>query len=84
MNCTDHIKTERLEETPVCTGCAVTERFAFKTKYFYDDSNLDAFREEYAEMPFYKKAMENPRLTAGIVLVFILALIGLLVSVGGF
>ena len=83
VNCADHIKSERLEGTPVCTGCAVTERFAFKTKYFYDDSNLDAFRGEYAEMPFYEKAMENPRLTAGAVLFLIVALVGILVSVGG-
>ena len=83
VNCSEHIKTERLEDTPVCTGCAVTERFAFKTKYFYDESNLDAFREDYEEMAFYEKAMENPRLTAGAVFVLIAAIVGLLVSVGG-
>ncbi|AFK20764.1 Mrr restriction system protein-like protein (plasmid) [Haloferax mediterranei ATCC 33500] len=27
INCGSHIKTEQLEGTPVCTGCAVTERF---------------------------------------------------------
>jgi restriction endonuclease Mrr len=84
VNCAEHIKPERVEETPVCTGCAVTERFAFKTKYFYDDSNLEAFRDEYDAMPFYEKAMENPRLTVGAVLVLIGTLGGLLVSVGGF
>jgi len=26
-----------LEGEPVCTGCAVTERFALKMKYFYDE-----------------------------------------------
>jgi len=45
-------------------GCAVTERFALKTKYFYDEQNLKAFREEYAAMPLHEKAMEN-RLLAG-------------------
>ncbi len=83
VNCTEHIKTERLKQTPVCTGCAVTERFAFKTKYFYDDSNLETFRGEYDEMPFYEKAMENPRLTVGAVLLLIGMLVGLLVSTGG-
>jgi len=35
--CNSHTKTERLEGEPVCTGCAVTERFALKMKYFYDE-----------------------------------------------
>ncbi len=34
--CPSHTKTERLEGEPVCTGCAVAERFGLKTKYFYD------------------------------------------------
>jgi restriction endonuclease Mrr len=65
INCTDHIKTERLEGTSVCTGCAVTERFALRTKYFCDEENLEAFREEYAAMPFYRKPFENKPLIAG-------------------
>ncbi|CDK39162.1 restriction endonuclease [Halorubrum sp. AJ67] len=80
--CDSHIKTERLEQEPVCTGCAVTERFALKTKYFYDDENLEAFREEYAAMPIHEKAMENKVLAGGGVVATLLALIGLLV-IGG-
>jgi len=57
--CSSHTKTERLEGEPVCTGCAVTDRFALKTKYFYDEENLEAFSEEYADMPLHEKAMEN-------------------------
>ena len=83
INCDSHIKTERLEETPVCTGCAVTERFAFKTKYFYDEANRDAFREEYEAMPFYEKAMENTPLAVGTVVIGVLVLLGMLVSIGG-
>jgi len=83
INCDSHIKTERLEGTPVCTGCAVTERFAFKTKYFYDEENRDAFREEYASMPFYEKAMENTPLAVGAVSVVVLVLLGVLLSIGG-
>ncbi|EMA66296.1 restriction endonuclease [Halorubrum kocurii] len=83
INCDSHIKTERLEGTPVCTGCAVTERFAFKTKYFYDAENRDAFREEYESMPFYEKAMENTLLAVGTVVVAVLILLGVLVSLGG-
>ena len=83
INCDSHIKTERLEDTPVCTGCAVTERFAFKTKYFYDEANRDAFREQYEAMPFYEKAMENTPLTVGTVVIVVLVLLGILVSIGG-
>jgi hypothetical protein len=36
--CDSHIKPERLKQEPIYTDCAVTERFALKTKYFYDDS----------------------------------------------
>ena len=74
INCADHTKTERLEGTPVCTGCAVTERFAFKTKYFYDEDNLEAFRKEYAAMPFYRKPFENKPLVAGSTLAILLLL----------
>jgi len=81
--CNSHIETERLEQEPVCTGCAVTERFALKTKYFYDEENLETFREEYADMPIYEKAMENKILVGGGAVATLLTLIGLLV-VGGF
>jgi restriction endonuclease Mrr len=82
--CEDHIKTERLTDEPVCTGCAVTGRFAFKTKYFYDKKNLEAFREEYAAMGPHQKAMENPVLAGGVSLVGLLIVgLGLLVLTGG-
>jgi len=59
INCSSHTKTGRVEGEPVCTGCAVTERFALKKKYFYDERNLERFREEYEEMRAHEKAMEN-------------------------
>jgi restriction endonuclease Mrr len=65
INCQKHIKVERLEDEPVCTDCAVTERFFLRMKYFYDEQNLDEFREEYAAMPVHEKAMENPPLVGG-------------------
>jgi len=80
--CTSHTKTERLEGEPVCTGCAVTERFALKTKYFYDEENLEAFREEYAEMPLHEKAIENKLLAGGCVVATLLIALGVLV-IGG-
>jgi restriction endonuclease Mrr len=80
--CDSHSKTERLEAEPVCTGCAVTERFALKRKYFYDEKNRDAFREEYAEMPIHEKALENKWLAAGSVVTTLLVVIGLLVTGG--
>jgi len=60
----------------------VTERFALKTKYFYDEQNLEAFREEYAAMPIHEKAMENRLLTAGGVVTVAVLLLGILVIVG--
>ncbi|WP_123624235.1 restriction endonuclease [Halorubrum sp. CSM-61] len=80
--CNNHTQTERLEREPVCTGCAVTERFALKTKYFYDEENLETFREEYDAMPLHEKAMENKLLAGGSVVVTLLLIVGLLV-IGG-
>jgi restriction endonuclease Mrr len=65
INCESHTRTERLEGTPVCTGCSVTGQFAFATKHFYDEANLDAFEDEYERMPLHEKAMENPPLVGG-------------------
>ncbi len=77
ISCTDHIETERLVGEPVCTGCAVTGRFFLSTKYFYDERNRAKFREQYEAMPFYRRAMENPLLVAGVVLatLFVTALV---------
>ncbi len=82
--CGDHIKTERVTGDPVCTGCAVTDRFALKTKYFYDDENLEAFRQEYAAMGPHEKAMENTVLAGGsLLIVFGVIAIGLLLVTAG-
>jgi restriction endonuclease Mrr len=81
--CSDHIKTERLTDEPVCIGCAVTERFAFNTKYFYNEENLEAFREEYAAMGPHQKALENPPLAGGgILLILLVVTVGILVMSG--
>lgn len=82
INCASHIKTERWEQDPVCTGCAVTERFFLRTKYFYNQQNLNEFRAQYEQMPLHEKALENKPLVAGAVLTVLLAVIGILVSVG--
>jgi restriction endonuclease Mrr len=82
ISCTDHIETERLEVSPVCTGCAVTERFAFKTKYFYDGENLETFRAEYDAMPLHEKAMENKPLVVGTLVAILLAILMTAGSVG--
>jgi restriction endonuclease Mrr len=82
INCPDHIRTERLEGTPVCTGCAVTERFAFDTKYFYDEGNLEQFRTRYEQMPLHEKAQENLPLVVGALVVVVLVLLGGLSTVG--
>jgi restriction endonuclease Mrr len=71
-----------LEQAPVCTGCAVTERFALKTKYFYDEENLETFRDEYAQMPIHEKAMENTPLVGAVVVTALLLLGGILLASG--
>jgi len=81
--CGDHIKTERLEDEPVCTGCAVTEQFAFKTKYFYNEENLDTFREEYAAMGPHEKAMENPLLAGAGVIAMLLVVSIMVITFSG-
>jgi len=80
--CGSHIKIERLTGESVCTGCAITDRFALKTKYFYNQENLESFRAEYAEMPFYNKAMENKLLTGDSVVTTLLIVVGLII-IGG-
>lgn len=82
INCPSHIKTERLIEEPVCTGCAVTERFFLKKKFFYNEDNLEAFRDEYEAMPPQEKAMENKPLVAGAALTVVFVVLYLLTTVG--
>jgi len=82
INCESHIETERLEGEPVCTGCAVTERFMLSTKYFYDQDNLDQFRQEYEQMPIQEKAMENVPLAASVAIGLLAMVLFGLVSAG--
>ena len=82
VNCTAHIKAERLVGEPVCTGCAVTERFFYRRKYFYDEANLERFRAEYEELPIYRKAMENKPLLAGLGLALVLLTLFVATSIG--
>ena len=82
INCGSHTRVERLEGDPVCTGCAVTERFFLRRKYFYDRENLETFREQYEAMRLHRKALENRPLVAGAVLLVALVVLAALVSVG--
>ncbi|SIR65732.1 restriction endonuclease [Natronorubrum thiooxidans] len=82
INCDAHIETERLEGEPICLGCAVTERFALKTKYFYDETNLEAFRAEYDDMSVLEKARENVPLAVGTVLALLVVALLIASSVG--
>jgi len=75
INCPSHTKTERVEGEPVCTGCAVTERFALSKKYFYDETNLESFRDEYAGMPAHEKAMENKPLVGAAAVALVLVVL---------
>jgi len=60
----------------------VTERFALKTKYFYDEQNRETFRKEYADMALHEKALENKWVAGGSAATTLLFIIGLLV-IGG-
>jgi restriction endonuclease Mrr len=60
----------------------VTERFAWKKKYFYDEENLELFREEYDQMPVHRQAMENPYLVAAVLATVLLLGVGVLASIG--
>ena len=78
LNCDDHVREERLVGEPVCTGCSTTGEFFFATKHFYDEANRAAFAAEYDAMPFYRKPLENPKLTVvvavGLVMLLLLVL----------
>ena len=82
INCPTHTETERLEERPICTGCAVTDAFFFKTKYFYDEENLERFRAEYEAMPIYEKAQENVPLLVGAIVLATLGIVAALSATG--
>jgi len=82
VNCQDHIETERLEGDPICTGCAVTERFFYSTKYFYDRENREQFRAEYAQMPLHQRALENKPLVGTVAVGLVLTLLFVLTSLG--
>jgi len=60
----------------------VTGKFAFATKHFYDEANLEDFREEYAEMPLHEKAMENPPLVGGSAVTALVLVLLTLVATG--
>lgn len=72
--CWRHTKTERFDDEPICTGCAVTARFGLRKRYFFDEANRDAFREKYDERALSRQLLENwPWIVS-----MILVLIGLL------
>lgn len=75
INCFWHTRTERVEDDPVCTDCSTVERFALRKKYFYDEDNLETFREEYDEMGIHQKALENQPLLASIVVFLIVGIL---------
>jgi restriction endonuclease Mrr len=58
------------------------ERFALKTKYFYDEGNLETFRQEYERMPRHERAMENKPLVAAGLVTTVIVVLGLFASPG--
>ena len=81
LNCDDHVREERLVGEPVCTGCSTTGEFFFATKHFYDEANRAAFAAEYEAMPFYRKPLENPKLTVAVAVGVVVLLLLLLAAI---
>jgi restriction endonuclease Mrr len=71
ISCRKHIKTERLENKPICSDCAVAERFALRKKYFYTKENREQFREIYEQMSLQQKALENKPVLVSVALVIV-------------
>jgi restriction endonuclease Mrr len=78
--CESHVRTERLTGDPVCTGCAVTERFCRSRKYFFDEANAETFRESYEAMPRHERLRENVPLAVGVGAVVALVLLAATVA----
>ena len=78
----DHIKTERLTGGSICTGCAVTETFAFKTNIFTTRRIWKPSARSTPQWGPYEKTMENPPLAGGGILVVLMIVVGILVVSG--
>lgn len=75
INCWRHTRTERVEKEPICTECAVTERFGLRKRFFYDTDNCETFREDYEQFALHQKLRENTPVLVGCMLVVIGVLI---------
>lgn len=75
INCWRHTRTERVEGEPICTECAVTDRFGLRKRFFYDEDNCETFREEYDQFSLLQKLLENKPVIVGGMLVVIVALL---------
>lgn len=64
INCLLHTRTERVKKEPICTGCSKTERFFLRKRHFYNQENLENFRQEFEERPLPQKMLENKPLIA--------------------
>ena len=53
------VKTERLENKPICPHCSTKERFALRKRYFKDEDNLQQFKHIYSQMNKLQQLSEN-------------------------
>lgn len=73
--CQAHIRTERRTGEPVCTGCALDDRYLGATKFFSDAESKEAFNDEFVEMGWPERVRENRAgLIASVLLVLFLLL----------
>ncbi|RRJ31519.1 restriction endonuclease [Halocatena pleomorpha] len=75
ISCWRHIRTERTEGKPVCTDCAVTERFALRKRYFYNEENRKQFRQAYEQRSLHQQVLENKPLIVAITTVIVLLIV---------
>ena len=74
--CQKHTRHDRLTGEPVCTACAVTERFVGAKKHFFNEENKTTFETQYEELPITQKLQENTYgLISTIILIFALLII---------
>ena len=53
------VKSERLENKPICPHCSTKQRFALRKRYFKDEENLEQFKHIYSQMNKLQQVSEN-------------------------
>lgn len=79
LNNKRNIKTEKIEEQPICKHCATTKRFALNKKYFKNQDNLEKFSREYKDKKLRYKLLENK---TGLATLGVITTVSIMLSLG--